>query len=89
MYNQNHKLIERIEINPRVLLGKPVIKGTRISVEQIVRMLAGGMTPQEIIYELPHLTEADIRAAVFYAAEILRDFRVYPREFIHCIKIPR
>lgn len=79
--------INRIEINPAVLLGKPVIKGTRIAVEQIMSMLAAGMTSKEILGEFPHLTEKDILAAVFYATELVKDFRVYPREFIGRIKI--
>lgn len=79
-------LINRIEINPKVLFGKPVIRGTRISVEQILGMLAGGMTTEEIIEDFPHLTERDIRAAVFYATELIKDFKVYPQEFIHRIR---
>ena len=82
-------LIDRIEINPKVLVGKPVIKGTRISVEQIMRMLSGGMTRDEILKEFPHLKAIDIQAAIFYATELVRDFHVYPRQFIGRIKIPR
>ena len=59
-----HKLLERIEINPQVLAGKPVIKGTRISVELILRMLSQGISVEEILEEYPHLTEEDVKAAL-------------------------
>ena len=55
---------ERIEINPGIMFGKPVIKGTRITVEHILHKLAGGMTPEEIIKDHPHLKPEDILAAV-------------------------
>lgn len=82
-----NELINRIEINPNVLVGKPVIKGTRISVEQIMRMLASGMAQEEILQEFPHLMREDIQAAIFYASELVEDFKAYPRQFIHRIKI--
>ena len=59
-----HKLLERIEINPKILAGKPVIKGTRISVELILRMLSQGISVEEILEEYPHLTEEDVKAAL-------------------------
>ena len=59
-----HKLLERIEINPQILAGKPVIKGTRISVELILRMLSQGISVEEILEEYPHLTEEDVKAAL-------------------------
>jgi len=65
------KIHERIEINPNIMFGKPVIKGTRITVEHILRKLAGGMTPEEIIKDHPHLTLEDILAAQEFAADYL------------------
>ena len=62
---------ERIEINPDIMFGKPVIKGTRITVELILRKLAGGMTPEEIIKDHPHLKIEDILAAQEFAADYL------------------
>lgn len=62
---------ERIEINPDIMFGKPVIKGTRITVELILRKLAGGMTPEEIIKDHPHLRLEDILAAQEFAADYL------------------
>ena len=64
------KIYEKIEINPNIMFGKPVIKGTRITVEQILRKLAGGMTVEEIITDHPHLRKEDIQAAQEFAAVI-------------------
>ena len=58
------KKYERIEINPNIMFGKPVIINTRITVEQILRKLAGGMTIEEIIEDHPHLKREDILAAL-------------------------
>jgi len=54
---------DRIEINPEIMFGKPVIKGTRITVEHILRKLAGEMAVGEILADHPHLTPDDIDAA--------------------------
>lgn len=62
---------ERIEINPKVMLGKPVIRGTRIPVELIIRKLAEGATEAELQDGYPRLTREDIRAALGYAADSL------------------
>ena len=62
---------ERIVIDPAIMFGKPVIRGTRITVEQILRKLAGGMTIDEIITDHPHLTPDDIYAAAAFAADYL------------------
>ncbi len=58
----------RIEINPRVMLGKPVTKGTRIPVELLLRRLAEGATTEDLLVSYPHLTADDVRAALTYAA---------------------
>ena len=62
---------ERITSDPKVMFGKPVIRGTRITVELILRKLAEGMTEQQIIEHHPHLTVEDIRAAAAFAANHL------------------
>lgn len=62
---------KRITTNPNVMLGKPVIKGTRISVELILRKLAGGYTFDEIIEMYPHITKEDIQASVSYAISVM------------------
>jgi uncharacterized protein (DUF433 family) len=59
---------ERIDINPAVMMGKPVIRGTRITVELILRKLAEGSSEAELLQDYPHLTTQDIRAAVAYGA---------------------
>jgi uncharacterized protein (DUF433 family) len=59
----------RIEINPKVMLGKPVIRGTRIPVELILRRLGEGATEQDLLEAYPHLTADDLRAAMTYAAD--------------------
>jgi uncharacterized protein (DUF433 family) len=60
-----------IEINPNIMFGKPVIRGTRITVEHILRKLAGGMTVEEIQADHPHLTTEAVYAAVAFAADHL------------------
>jgi len=59
---------ERIEINPAVMMGKPLIRGARITVELILRRLAEGETESELLEDYPHLTPDDIRAAIAYGA---------------------
>jgi uncharacterized protein (DUF433 family) len=61
-------MTERIEINPEVMLGKPLIRGTRITVELILRKPAECETESELIEDYPHLTPEDIRAAIAYSA---------------------
>ena len=61
----------RIEVNPRIMLGKPVIRGTRITVELILRKIAEGASTEVLLEAYPHLTGADIQAALTYAADTL------------------
>ena len=63
--------LDRIEINPDVLLGKPVIRGTRIPVELLLRKLSEGATERDLLDAYPRLTRADIQAALAYAAASL------------------
>ena len=72
------QLRQRIAINPKVMVGKPVIKGTRIPVELIVRMVGQGIPEKEILEEYPVLKPEDIRAAVTYAAQVLANEDVFP-----------
>ena len=62
---------QRIEISPEVMFGKPVIRGTRITVELILRKLAAGQSPEEILRQHPRLTLAGIRAAQAFAADLV------------------
>jgi uncharacterized protein (DUF433 family) len=69
---------QHITIDPDVMVGKPVIRGTRIPVELIVRMLADGVPEAAILREYPRLVPDDIRAALAYAARVLADEDVFP-----------
>jgi uncharacterized protein (DUF433 family) len=60
---------DRIEINPEVMAGKPVIRGTRIPVDMIRRKLHSGLSVEQILQDHPHLTAADIYAAQAFATE--------------------
>lgn len=62
----------RITYNPKIFGGKPIIKGTRISVEFILELLASGMTPEEIVEEYSQLTKNDILAVLDYAAKTIK-----------------
>ncbi|RMH36429.1 MAG: DUF433 domain-containing protein [Nitrospirae bacterium] len=64
-------ITNRIEINPKIILGKPVIRGTRIPVELILRKLSEGATAADLCDAYPGLTPEDIRAAIAYAADAL------------------
>ncbi|OGW31586.1 MAG: antitoxin [Nitrospirae bacterium GWC2_42_7] len=65
------KLLNRIETNPVIMFGKPVIKGSRLPVEIILEKLAYGVTEDEILKEYPFLKKEDIKAALLYAARTL------------------
>lgn len=67
-----------IESNPNVLMGKPVVAGTRITVESILERLGAGESIAQILEAHPRLTEAGIRAALSFAARTLREDVVYP-----------
>jgi uncharacterized protein (DUF433 family) len=62
---------DRIEINSKVMLGKPVIRGTRITVELLLRKLGEGATEDDLLDAYPRLTPEDIRAAIRYAADVV------------------
>ncbi len=65
------KLLERITMNPKVMTGKPVIKGTRLTVEFILNLVAHGATDQEIIGEYKGLKKEDIQACILFASKAL------------------
>ncbi|MBI5398361.1 DUF433 domain-containing protein [Candidatus Woesearchaeota archaeon] len=69
---------ERIIIDPKILSGKPIINGTRISVEFVLELLASGMNIEDVLKEYPHLKKKDILAALKYATSVLRHEEVYP-----------
>jgi len=69
-----------ISSDPKIMMGKPTVAGTRITVEVILEKLAAGETVEQILSEHPRLTTASIRAAIAFAAEALRADVVYPTE---------
>jgi len=73
---------DRIEINPRIMMGKPVIKGTRIPVYVVLELLGQGYTAKKILKEYPDLTEADIHAVLRFAA-LTTQFGELRRELQH------
>ncbi len=68
---------DRIVVNPKILVGKPIIKGTRIAVEFVVDLLGRGWTTEQILHEYDHLCPEDIQACLAYASEVLKAERVY------------
>ena len=72
------ELLKRIIINPKVMVGKPIIKGTRIPVDAIVRLMAQGMKTEEILEDYPNLRKEDIKAALLYSAEVVSGEVVLP-----------
>ena len=69
---------DRIVLDPKVLVGKPVVKGTRLSVELIIESLANGWTEAQLLDSYPRLTHEDILACLAYASERIKEDRVYP-----------
>ena len=69
---------ERITIDPKILVGKPIIRGTRMAVEFIVELLAEGWTHEQIIANYPQLSDDDIQASLHYASEMMKQEKVYP-----------
>ena len=70
---------DRIVLDPNVLTGKPVIKGSRLAVEYIIDLLAHGWTEQDIMNNYPGITRDDVLACLAYASEALHEEKVYPR----------
>ena len=69
---------KRIVLDPDVLLGKPVVKGTRLAVEFVIGLLAEGWSDEEILRNYPGLTREDVQACLQYASAVLHAERVYP-----------
>ncbi len=75
----------RITTDPKIMVGKPVIAGTRITVELILKLLAQGVTVDKLVSKkyYPHLKKADIYAAIQYAKDLVKEEKVYPLEQTH------
>ncbi len=74
----DQQLLERITLNPKVMVGKPIVKGTRLTVEYILNLLAHGATPEEIIKEYEGLTLQDIQACILFATKSLETSAFMP-----------
>jgi uncharacterized protein (DUF433 family) len=77
----DQQLLERITINPKIMVGKPVIRGTRLTVEYIVNLLAHGATVEEILQEYEGLAQEDIQACLLFAAQSLGGTTFMPLAF--------
>ena len=72
------ELLDRIKVNPNVLVGKPTIRGLRISVEQILTALANGVPSDDLLRDYPELEPEDIQACLVYAVDLVAEERVFP-----------
>jgi len=75
------ELLARITINPQVMLGKPTIRGMRITLEQILLALAGGVSVPELLDDYPELELADFQAVFLYMAQLVSEEQVLPIKF--------
>jgi len=75
---EKDKLLARIVINPNVMVGKPVIQGTRLTVQHILNLLAHGETAEEILQEYEGLTHDDILACIMFAEEVMENTSFVP-----------
>ena len=78
MNGKDQALLERITMNPEVKVGKPVIRGTRLTVDFIIGLLGHGMTVEEILEEYSHISQEDIRACLLFAQKSLEDITFMP-----------
>ena len=74
----DQQLIERITLSPSIMAGKPIIRGTRLTAEYVLNLLADGATMADILLEYQGLTEEDIRACLLFAAKSLGDTAFMP-----------
>jgi len=76
--------MKRIVCNPNILGGKPVIRGTRISVQFLLELFSAGMSTSEILAEYPHLEREDVLATMYYAAQTVANEQI----FVSCETVP-
>ncbi len=72
------ELLERIVVNPKIMGGKPIVRGTRITVEQVLKLLTQGLDTPEILRDYPHFSKDDVAAVLFYAAKVLGEEEIFP-----------
>jgi uncharacterized protein (DUF433 family) len=73
----SERLLSRITVDPEIMVGKPTIRGFRITVEQILKALAHGVTTEDLMEDYPELEKDDIKAVFLYAAELVSEEKVY------------
>jgi uncharacterized protein (DUF433 family) len=73
-------LLSRITVDPKIMVGKPTVRGMRITVEQILRALAGGIAVNELLQDYPDLEKEDIQAVFAYAVNLVDEEQVFPLE---------
>lgn len=76
--DKTNELIKRIVIDPKIMIGKPIVKGTRLTVEHILDLLAEGMSTNEILQDYTHLKQEDIFACIAFAKEALQNSTFIP-----------
>ena len=77
MEESQAEILKRITIDPKVLVGKPTIRGLRITVEQVLRALSAGVSKEDLLADYPELEDDDIRAVLAYAAERVAEEQVF------------
>jgi len=70
-------LLNRITVNPEVMVGKPTIRGLRITIDQILKALSGGVSVDALLEDYPELEKEDIQAALMYASELVDEEQVF------------
>ncbi len=75
---ETDQLLSRITVNPEIMIGKPTIRGLRITVEQILKALAGGITLEQLADEYPELEKEDFQAVFAYVSHLVEEEQVYP-----------
>jgi len=74
---KNKDLLYRITVDPKIMVGKPTIRGLRITVDQILKALAAGIDTDELLEDYPELEKEDIEASLLYAAELVEEEKIY------------
>ena len=74
---KKEEILNRITVNPDVMVGKPTIRGLRITVDQILRALSGGVTIDALLEDYPELEREDVQAALLYASELVNEEQVF------------
>jgi uncharacterized protein (DUF433 family) len=74
---ENNLLLERITVNPSIMVGKPTIRGTRLTIEHLLKAMAGGLTFEELHEDYPFLELDDLHACLLYAASIVENEKTY------------